>query len=220
MPHRIGNHRALLIAALTGFIAHCGATAYAQAQPQTVSIFIVRHAETDGTQPTVPLSVAGRQRADLLAPTLNGVTFSHLFATHTTRARQMLVAIAAKEGLQIVQLPVPGTVLDGQPVTDLTSRRAPIEPIAEALLKLPPGSVALVALNSENIYAILNRLGVPVAEPGKSCMTGHMCVPCLDNKCFPNEFDRLWHLVLEPGRATPLAYVELRYGVGLRPAER
>ena len=81
MPHRIGNHRALLIAALTGFIAHCGATAYAQAQPQTVSIFIVRHAETDGTQPTVPLSVAGRQRADLLAPTLNGVTFIYFFTT-------------------------------------------------------------------------------------------------------------------------------------------
>ena len=220
MPHRIGNHRALLIAALTGFIAHCGATAYAQAQPQTVSIFIVRHAETDGTQPTVPLSVAGRQRADLLAPTLNGVTFTHLFATHTTRARQMLEAIAVKQGLQIVQLPAPGSVLDGQPVTDQTSRRSPIEPVAAALLKLPPGSIALAALNSENIYAILNRLGVPVAEPGKPCVTGRMCVPCLDNKCFPAEYDRLWHLVLEPGRATPLAFVELRYGAGWRPSER
>jgi hypothetical protein len=213
-------HRALLIAALVGFVAHFGAAAYAQAPLQTVSIFVVRHAETDGSQPTIPLSAVGRQRAELLGPTLNGVTFTHLFATHTTRARQMLEAIAAKHGLQIVQLPMPGSVLDGQPVTDQTSRRAPIEPVAAALLKLPAGSVALAALNSENIYAILNRLGVPVAEPGKPCMPGRMCVPCLDNKCFPPEFDRMWHIVLEPGRVTPVAFVELRYGVGWRASER
>ena len=187
---------------------------------QTISIIIVRHAETDGSQPTIPLSTVGRQRAELLAPTLDGVTFTHLIATHTTRARQMLEGIAAKQGLQIIQLPVPGSVLDGQPVTDQTSRRAPIEPVAAALLKLPPGSVALAALNSENIYAILNRLGVPVAEPGKPCVTGRMCVPCLDNKCFPAAFDRMWHIVIEPGRATPLAFVEFRYGVGWRASER
>ena len=216
----VSTHRTLLIAALMGFMANFSAAAHAQAPPQTVSIFIVRHAETDGSQPTIPLSAVGRQRAELLAPTLNGVTFTHLFATHTTRAREMLEAIAAKHGLQIVQLPVPGSVLDGQPVTDQTSRRAPIEPVSAALLKLPSGSVALAALNSENIYAILNRLGVPVAEPGKPCVAGRMCVPCLDNKCFPAEFDRIWHVVLEPGRATPLAFVELRYGVGWRTSER
>ena len=220
MRHKIRLYRTLLMAALISFVAHFGATAQAQAQLQTVSILIVRHAETDGSQPTIPLSAAGRQRADLLAPTLNGVTFTHLFATHTTRARQMLEAIAVKQGIQIVQLPAPGSFLDGQPVTDQTSRRAPIEPIAAALLKLPPGSVALAALNSENIFAILNRLGVPVAEPGRPCVTGRMCVPCLDNKCFPAEYDLLWHVVLDPGRVTPHAFVELRYGVGWRPSER
>lgn len=217
---RIGNRRAILVAALISIAAHFSVVAQAQAQQQTVSILIVRHAETDGTQPTIPLSAVGRQRAELLAPTLEGVTFTHLLATHTTRARQMLETIATKQNLQIVQLPTPGSLLDGQPVTDQTSRRAPIEPVATALLKLPPGSVALVALNSENIYAVINRLGVPVAEPGKPCMPGRMCVPCLDNKCFPPEFDRMWHVVLEPGRLTPLAFVELRYGVGWRAAER
>ncbi len=216
----ISNHRALLITALVGFAALFCSAVQAQAPQPTVSILIVRHAETDGSQPTIPLSAVGLQRAELLAPTLDGVTFTHLLATHTTRSRQMLEAIAAKQGLQIVQLPAPGSVLDGQPVTEQTSRRAPIEPVAAALLKLPPGSVALAALNSENIYAILNRLGVPVAEPGKLCVTGRMCVPCLDNKCFPPEFDRLWHVVLEPGRATPLAFVALRYGVGWRASER
>lgn len=220
MLHRISSHRALLITAVIGLSAHFFAIRDAQAQLQTVSIFIVRHAETDGSQPTLPLSALGRQRAELLAPTLNGVTFTHLFATHTTRARQMLDTIAAKQGLQIVQLPAPGSILDGQPVSDQTSRRAPIEPVAAALLKLPPGSVVLVALNSENIYAILNRLGVPEAEPGKACATGRMCVPCLDNKCFPQEYDRMWNVVIDAGRAVPLAFVELRYGVGWRPSER
>lgn len=217
---RIANQRAILVAALISIAPHLCVVAQAQAQQQTVSILIVRHAETDGTQPTIPLSAVGRQRAELLAPTLEGVTFTHLLASHTTRARQMLEIIATKQNLQIVQLPTPGSLLDGQPVTDQTSRRAPIEPVATALLKLPPGSVALVALNSENVYAVINRLGVPVAEPGKPCMPGRMCVPCLDNKCFPPEFDRMWHVVLEPGRLTPLAFVELRYGVGWRAAER
>ncbi len=215
------NHRRKIL--LTAFVV-IGAQFWVVSQPlaqtQPVSIFIVRHAEADNKQPTIPLSAVGRQRAALLAPTLKDVKFTHLFSTHTIRARQMVEDIASAQGLPIVQLPVPGSILDGQPVTDLTSRRAPIEPITTALSKLPAGSVALVAGNSENIFAILNRLGVPVATPGQSCALGSMCVPCLDNTCFPAEFDRIWHLVLEPGRATPLVLVELRYGAGWRASDR
>lgn len=212
--------RNYLLTALVVIAAQFWAADQPLAQARPVSIFIVRHAESDNSQPTIPLSAAGRQRASLLAPTFGGIKFTHLFASHTTRTRQMVEAIASAQDLPIVQLPVPGSILDGQPVTDQTSRRAPIKPIANALLKLPPGSIALVALNSENIYAILNRLGIPVAESGKSCALGNMCVPCLDNKCFPPEFDRVWHLVLEPGRAAPLAFVELRYGAGWRASDR
>jgi histidine phosphatase superfamily protein (branch 1) len=191
------------------------------AQSQAVSIFVVRHAEIDATQPTLPLSTAGRQRAELLSPTLRGVKFTHLFATHTTRARQMLEGISATTGIPVVQLPAPGSTLDGQPVNDQTSRRAPIEPMASALLKLPPGSVALVALNSENIFAILNKLGVPVAATGQSCGRGSMCVPCTDNSCYPRtEFDHLWHLVRVSERPEPVSFVELRYGEGWRPTEK
>ena len=197
------------------------ATGQPLAQMQPVSILIIRHAEADTSQPTVPLTAAGRQRADLLVHTLRGVKFTHIFASHTMRARQMVEGIATAHGLSVVQLPVPGSMLDGQPVTDQTSRRAPIEPISTALLKLPPGSVALVALNSENIFAILNRLGVPVAAAGQSCAPGSMCVPCTDNSCYPRkEFDHLWHIVRESGRAEPLAFIELRYAAGWRAAER
>ena len=209
---------------LTTFLV-IGAQFWAVSQPlaqtQPVSILIVRHAEADTSQPTVPLTAAGRQRAELLVHTLRGLKFTHIFASHTTRARQMVEGIASAQGLPMVQLPVPGSILDGQPVTDQTSRRAPIEPISTALLKLPPGSVALVALNSENIFAILNRLGVSVAPSGQSCAPGSMCVPCTDNSCYPrSDFDHIWHLVRESGRATPIALVELRYGAGWRASDR
>ncbi len=51
----ISNHRALLITALFGLAAHFCA-GQTQAQQKTVSIFIVRHAEVDASQPTIPLT--------------------------------------------------------------------------------------------------------------------------------------------------------------------
>ena len=203
---------------MLGLAALWAATA-TLAQAQAVSIFIVRHAEADASQPTVPLTAAGRQRAEQLTQTVRGIKFTHLIASHTQRSREMLDAIASAQGLQVVQLPAPGSMLDGKPVNDQTTRRAPIEPISKALLELPAGSVALVALNSENIFAILNRLGIAVAESGQACARGSRCVPCTDNSCYPrNEFDHLWHVVREPGRAEPIAYAELRYAAGWKAA--
>ena len=123
-----------LIVATLVVAAYCLGISQSLAQTQPISIIIVRHAEADGAQPTIPLTAAGRQRADLLVQTLRGVKFTHIFTTHTTRTRQMVEAIAAAQGVPIVQLPVPGSMLDGQPVTDQTSRRSPIEQISTALL--------------------------------------------------------------------------------------
>lgn len=220
----LSRGRITVLTMFVAFAAQFWAISQPLAQVLPVSIFIMRHAEIDAaqaSQPIVPLTAAGRQRADLLIHTFRGVKFTHIFTTHTTRTRQMVEGIASAHGLPIVQLPVPGSILDGQPVTDQTSRRAPIEPIAAALLKLPPGSVALAVLNSENIFAIMNRLGVPVAPSGHSCAPGSMCVPCTENSCYPRtEYDHLWHLVRESGRATPIALVELRYGAGWRASDR
>ena len=157
------------------------------AQPQTASILIVRHPEFDNTQKTIPLSARGHARAELLIHTLSGVKFTHVFSSHTTRSRQAVERIAAIHMLPVMQLPTPGSVIDGKAVDDQTTRRAPIEPVSEALLKLPAGSVALVGLNSENIYAIINKLGVPVASSGSTCALGSMCVPCLSNECYPGK---------------------------------
>jgi hypothetical protein len=212
--------KSLIAATCVVMTAHCVVVNPALAHTQAISILIVRHAEADGTHPTIPLTTAGRQRADVLAQTLRGVTFTHIFTSHTTRTRQMVESIAAAQGIPIVQLPEPGSWLDGHPVTEQTSRRAPIEPIATALLQLPPGSVALVALNSENIFAILHRLGVPLAPAGQAGALGSLCVPCTDNSCYPRSaFDHLWHLVREAGRPEPRALLELRYGAGGRAPE-
>lgn len=187
------------------------------AQGGLVSIVIVRHPETDASQsdkPVVPLSEAGRARAALLVHTLKDTKFTHMFASHTTRSRDAIAELAAIHKLAIVQLPQPGSMVDGKPVTDQTSRRAPIEPLSKALMELPSGSVALVGLNSENIYAILNRLGVPRAAEGQSCSRGSMCVPCDSNTCFPPEFDHIWYLLRDQARKEPVALFEFRYGAG------
>ena len=196
-----------------------GGVEQAIAEPRSVSIIFVRHAEADTSLPGQPLSGIGRHRVELLAPSLQNVKFTHVFATHTMRARQTVEGIATAHGLPVAQLPAPGSLLDGQPVDEATPRAAAIEPLAAALKGLPPGSVALVALNSENFFAILNRLGVAVAAAGKSCSPGSMCVPCADNSCFPrDQYDQLWHMVREPGRNRPQALIELRYGAGWRIA--
>jgi hypothetical protein len=218
--HIFQNGGNTLMAALIIIAAQYSSYGQLLAQTRPVSILILRHAEYDASQPTQPLTAAGQRRAELLIQTLRGVRFTHIFASHTTRARQMVDAIASAQNLTVTQLPAPGSTIDGQLVTDQTDRRAAIEPISTALLKLPAGSVALAVVNSENIFAIFNRLGVPVAPQGKSCTPGSMCVPCTDNSCYPrSEYDRLWHLVREPGRAEPLAFIELRYAAGGRVSD-
>ena len=77
--------------------------------------------------------------------------------------------------------------------THTARTRQTIEGIARVqsltVIQLPvPGSV-LVALNSKNLFAILNRLGVPAAPPGTVCAPGSMCVPCTNNSCYPKEYD-------------------------------
>ena len=189
----------------------------ARAGDGVVTIIMVRHAETNQAVKHLPLSAVGEQRAKLLTQTLRGVKPTHLFASHTVRAKQMLDETAAARGLRVTQLPAPGSTVGGEVVTDQTNRQAAVEPIGEALRKLPPGSVAIVALNSENIYGILNRVGVPVVA---DCSPGAMCVPCTNNTCFPRDsFDLVWHVVLQPGAERPLSMTELRYGQGWAPAK-
>ena len=200
-----------------------GSVPHAWAQEQLVQIYLIRHPETESAPAdlkAIHLNDTGRKRAVLLVPTLAGIRVSHLFASHTVRTRETLEDFARDRSLPIVQLPRPGGTWKGQLVTDEVSRREAIDPIADALLALPAGSTAVVGLNSESIFAVLNRLGVPQAAPGQTCAIGQLCVPCLNNTCFPPVFDRLWYFAIRPGTAEPVVFLELRYGAGWTGLQR
>lgn len=179
----------------------------------TTIVYFVRHGEVEFTHPNFPLNEAGKRRAAAFARTVGAVAFTHLYSSHTTRAKQMLDAIAARQSLTIRQLPEPGTRIDGKVVSDTTPSRLAVPLLVDAIRALPPGSTALVGVNSDNIYGVLHGLGVPAATPERPCKTGSTCVPCLTNRCFPPEYDHLWILILPPAPDPP-RLVELRYGTG------
>ena len=199
------------------FLVGLGSVLQAQSREDLVQIYVIRHPETESAPAdlkAIHLSDVGRRRAALLVPTFADTRVSHLFASHTVRTRETLEGLARDRSLSIVQLPAPGSSWNSQVVNDELSRREAIEPIAGALLALAAGSVAIVGLNSENIFAVLNRLGVPVAASGQLCAVGQLCVPCLNNTCFSPAFDRLWYLAIRPGKPEPIIFLQLRYGTG------
>ena len=177
---------------------------------RTTLIYFVRHAEVEPVYPT-PLSAAGKVRARAFARTVSGVRFTHVFSTHTLRAYEMVEPVAQDQNLPVRQLPQPGTRVGTVVVADSTPARMAVAPLLRALRALPPGSTALVGVNSDNIYALLNGLGVPLATGGDACAKGSTCVPCLTNACFPGGYDQLWMLVVVPRSKTP-KLMELRYG--------
>ena len=159
----------------------------------------------------MPLNAAGMVRAKVFAASVASVRFTHVFSSHTTRARQMVEPAAAQRGLPVVQLPGPGRLLNGVLIDDRVSSREAIQPLVTALRQLPAGSRALVGVNSDNIYAILYGLGTPVAGSDGRCALGSTCVPCLTNQCFKG-VDQLWVLVIDTASPMP-TLIELRYGV-------
>jgi hypothetical protein len=174
-------------------------------------IYFVRHAEVDPSQATFPLNAAGRRKAHDLARAVSEVRFTHVFSSHTTRARQMVEPAAHARQLPVQQLPPPGIQADSTVVSDRTSSRTAIAPLIRALRELPAGSRALVGVNSDNVYAILHGLGVPEGTPAQPCLSGRTCVPCLTNACASPRYDQLWLLILGQAPLGP-TLLELRYG--------
>lgn len=67
------------------------------------AIFLVRHAEkaTESNEATVPLSAAGRARAERLATLLANAGVTGIYATETDRARQTAEPLARARKLEI-----------------------------------------------------------------------------------------------------------------------
>jgi hypothetical protein len=119
-----------------------------------------------------------------------------VISSHTLRSRQTVAPVAAAHGLDVHEYPSLGSIIDGHTIGDASPSELATGPLAEAIEKLPLGSLVLVSGNSNNLFAIMNRLGVPSANEGNSCSKGLACVPCIDNSCFPVGFDSLWVLIL------------------------
>ena len=135
-----------------------------------VMIFFVRHGEAAGdTDPRVPLAARGLARAHNLIWMLERIELTHAFSSHTLRSRQAVAPAADFHGLRVTPLPPLGSEVDGVVINGVSPSRFAIAPLAEALLALPSGSSALVGVNASNLFAILNRLGVPLAAASESC---------------------------------------------------
>src|SRR4051812_8004161 len=77
---------------------------------QTTTFYFVRHAEVGSEG----LSEIGKARAQVLADTLRDIPFTHVFAPHTQRTLQTVEPTAKRRGLSVIQLPVLGSMVNGE----------------------------------------------------------------------------------------------------------
>lgn len=130
----------LLVAALAD-------SAFAQ-----TAIFLVRHAEkaSDANEPGVPLSAAGRARAERLARVLGTAGISGIYATETDRARQTAEPLA--RALKLEVRPYAPRAADGKPAPQI---------LVDRLQKDAPAAAVLVVGHSNTVPEILAALGHP-----------------------------------------------------------
>lgn len=114
------------------------------------AIFLVRHAEkaTEANEPTVPLSAAGRARAERLATLLANAGVSGIYATETDRARQTAEPLARARKLEI----------HGYAPRDAEGKPAP-RLVIDRIKKDAPSGTVLVVGHSNTVPEILAALG-------------------------------------------------------------
>ena len=170
---------AFLAAALFPWVAAEGAQ-------QPTLVFVVRHAEKAKDDPRDPsLSEAGRQRAEDLAQLLSAAEVTHLFSSQFRRTRQTLAPLARQQELEV----------------HVISAHDP-DKQKEALLGLPPGSVAVLAGHSNTVPGMIQSLGGTLngllrAENG--------------DMLHDDEYNRLF-LVIRSAGDHGIRTLEMRYG--------
>ena len=180
---------------------HLVAQSASQGHPDSTVIYFVRHGETTNGS----LNAQGQARAEAFLATVREVRFTHVFSSHTLRARQQVEPVATARGLSVVQVPLPGTRVGNEEVTENSPAGLAVTPMIDSLRRVPPGSTVLVGGNRENIFAALNGMGVPVC----GMQSESECVPCLTAACWGNWFDRIWVITMTPGLRPRM--VELHY---------
>ena len=195
-----------LAVALALLLIQVGPHLYAQSEP--TRIFFVRHGETDRS-PERHLNEIGQKRAALLTDTFADVPLTHIYSSHTNRTFETVLPTAQSKSMDVVRVPGIGTEMGGVEITGSAASILAAEPLTQQLRILPEGSSALVAGNSDNLYAIMAGLGAGVGEGDSPCEEGHSCIPCETVSCFPSTMhDRMWLLIIgvEGARGPILTY--------------
>jgi len=119
-----------------------------------------------GTTAVRPLNVLGLQRAGLLGEWFEeqGIAgmLEYVVATQKVRTQQTVQPIADEAGLAITQIPAgsewaPSSIsfaIAGQPTVDFVRN-------------VPPGSDVVVANHSNNLYPMMQALGIDTSDPVK-----------------------------------------------------
>jgi hypothetical protein len=158
----------------------------------TTKFYFIRHAEFDSSTPDKPLNEQGKRRAQSLVTHFQGLNISQIYATHTDRTLDTVAYLAKALNISIQQVPRQGQIVDGKPVTNLSSGKIAIKPMIETLKRVAQGSSVVVSANSGNLFAIMSGIGVPVKGEA-ACIDPDNCLPCKTKKCFPTkEFDNIW----------------------------
>lgn len=126
--------------------------AVADAAIGQTAIFLVRHGgkATEGNEPTVPLSDAGRAHSEELAAILRDAGIDAIYATDTVRARQTAEPLARARKLEI-RTYAPRDAA-GKPAPQL---------VVDRLKKEVPAGRALVVGHSNTVPEILAAYGHP-----------------------------------------------------------
>lgn len=118
-------------------------------------IVVVRHAEKAPDASNDPeLSEAGRQRAAALAEALSGARISALLSSHYQRTRQTLAPLAARHGLDIIEVPARSGEME-----------AHIEAVVDAVGRTKGGGIAVIAGHSNTVPGIVEALSGQQVAP-------------------------------------------------------
>lgn len=199
--HTLSRRAALLVVALLAPLglapveqdAAAPAQDMAQRAAEPVVVFCVRHAEKGDDDARDPgLSAAGDARARELARVLAGAGVTHLFASEYRRTQRTLLPLGEAVGAEVE---VVGARDAGA--------------LAERILALEPGSVAVVAGHSNTTPTIVKMLARAEVTPSGRDLTATLG---------EDEYGLLFEVVLPPpGQrtgegATLPKLLELRYG--------
>ena len=196
---------------VVGLVIFSGAVmnyAIAESSSELTTFYFVRHAEIDKKNADKPLNNKGKLRAKALVEYLKQIQVTHIYASHTDRARDTVTPLSNSLGLSIVQSPKPGSTINGEIINNRTKGKHAIKPLIATLSSVSKGSSVVVSANSGNLFGIMAGIGVPVVGEDAVCSSEPArCLPCKSKKCFPKkEFNNVWIVKIDSNGKANLAH--------------